>query len=148
MTHAGAAAATMENEPSAPPTKSTAEEMSERAKDELAKIAKEMGMPVWALYCIGIGKFFFSCLVSPLLLSRRFSLCLDRMLFSSMFAGWGVVEKQFDVFLFFFFIHSFSSTSDELYSMNFLLKLDYCLFLGWWFSFLINLVFGIEIFFL
>nr|CAH0104654.1 unnamed protein product [Daphnia galeata] len=50
----GAAAATMESEPSAPPTKSTAEEMSERAKDELAKIAKEMGMPVWALYCIGI----------------------------------------------------------------------------------------------
>jgi hypothetical protein len=88
MTHAGAAAATMESEPSAPPTKSTAEEMSERAKDELAKIAKEMGMPVWALYCIGLGKFFFFDF-SPLLLSRRFSLCLDRMLFSLMFAGWG-----------------------------------------------------------
>jgi hypothetical protein len=47
-----------------------------------------MGMPVWALYCIGIGKFFFFDF-SPLLLSRRFSLCLDRMLFSFMFAGWG-----------------------------------------------------------
>lgn len=28
--------------------------MSEKAKEQLTKIAKEMGMPVWALYCIGI----------------------------------------------------------------------------------------------
>jgi hypothetical protein len=28
------------------------------AKEQLAKLAKEMGMPVWALYCIGIGKSF------------------------------------------------------------------------------------------
>ena len=40
------------------PTKSAADEMSEKAKEQLTKIAKEMGMPVWALYCIGIGKFF------------------------------------------------------------------------------------------
>ena len=73
MTHAGAAAATMENEPSAPPTKSTAEEMSERAKDELAKIAKEMGMPVWALYCIGIGKFFFSIFLAVVAISTFFA---------------------------------------------------------------------------
>lgn len=44
-----------ENE--APVTKSTADEMSEKAKEQLTKIAKEMGMPVWALYCIGIGEF-------------------------------------------------------------------------------------------
>jgi len=37
-------------------TKSTGEEMSEAAKEELDKIAKEMGLPLWALYCIGIGK--------------------------------------------------------------------------------------------
>lgn len=39
-----------------PPTKSAADEMSEKAKEQLTKLAKEMGMPVWALYCIGIGK--------------------------------------------------------------------------------------------
>ena len=54
------AGATAESEPPAPPTKSTADEMSEMAKEQLAKIAKEMGMPVWALYCIGIGKLEFS----------------------------------------------------------------------------------------
>jgi len=42
-------------------TKSTSEEMNEAAKEELEKIAKEFGLPLWALYCIGIGKdcFFF-----------------------------------------------------------------------------------------
>ncbi|XP_046440576.1 synaptotagmin 1-like isoform X6 [Daphnia pulex] len=54
-----AAGATAESEPPAPPTKSTADEMSEMAKEQLAKIAKEMGMPVWALYCIGIA---FCCI--------------------------------------------------------------------------------------
>lgn len=39
-----------------PPTKSAAEEMGEKAKEELTKLAKQMGMPVWALYCIGIGE--------------------------------------------------------------------------------------------
>ena len=38
------------------PTKSTADEMAEKAKEQLAKLAKEMGIPTWALYCIGIGK--------------------------------------------------------------------------------------------
>lgn len=46
-----------------PPTKSAADIMSEQAKEQLSKLAKEMGMPVWALYCIGICKldisFFF-----------------------------------------------------------------------------------------
>ena len=36
-------------------TKSTGEEISEAAKEELGKIAEEMGLPLWALYCIGIG---------------------------------------------------------------------------------------------
>lgn len=52
-------------EKEAPVTKSTADEMSEKAKEQLTKIAKEMGMPVWALYCIGIGTlsvFFCSIL--------------------------------------------------------------------------------------
>ena len=49
---------TVENEGAAAvPTKSTADEMSEKAKEQLTKIAKEMGMPVWALYCIGIGNY-------------------------------------------------------------------------------------------
>lgn len=50
--------AATESEP-VPPTKSTADEISEKAKEQLVKLAKEMGMPVWALYCIGIGKFHF-----------------------------------------------------------------------------------------
>ena len=48
------------------PTKSTADEMAEKAKEQLAKLAKEMGIPTWALYCIGIGKrshFFKSVLL-------------------------------------------------------------------------------------
>lgn len=45
-----------ESEPAVPPTKSAADEMSEKAKEQLTKLAKEMGMPVWALYCIGICK--------------------------------------------------------------------------------------------
>ena len=49
-TESGAAAAAV-------PTKSATDEMSEKAKEQLTKIAKEMGMPVWALYCIGIGNF-------------------------------------------------------------------------------------------
>jgi len=36
-------------------TKSTSEEMNEAAKEELEKIAKEFGLPLWALYCIGIA---------------------------------------------------------------------------------------------
>lgn len=44
------------SEEAIPATKSTGEEMSEAAKEELGKIAKEMGLPLWALYCIGIGK--------------------------------------------------------------------------------------------
>ena len=57
-----------ESEPAVPPTKSAADEMSEKAKEQLTKIAKEMGMPVWALYCIGIGK-----LIQQLdVVSRRF----------------------------------------------------------------------------
>lgn len=48
---------TAESEPSVPPTKSAGSDMSEIAREEMAKIAKEMGLPVWALYCIGIGKF-------------------------------------------------------------------------------------------
>ena len=46
--------AASENEP-ALPTKSSADEMAEKAKEQLGKLAKEMGVPLWALYCIGIG---------------------------------------------------------------------------------------------
>lgn len=38
------------------PTKSAADEIAEKAKEQLAKLAKEMGIPTWALYCIGIGE--------------------------------------------------------------------------------------------
>lgn len=37
------------------PTKSAADEIAEKAKEQLAKLAKEMGIPTWALYCIGIA---------------------------------------------------------------------------------------------
>lgn len=37
------------------PTKSAADEMAEKAKEQLAKLAKEMGIPTWALYCIGVA---------------------------------------------------------------------------------------------
>lgn len=56
------------------PTKSAADEMSEKAKEQLTKIAKEMGMPVWALYCIGIGNFKntkYSALKLPLVLDFK-----------------------------------------------------------------------------
>lgn len=84
FTIAGAAAgATAESEPPAPPTKSTADEMSEMAKEQLAKLAKEMGMPVWALYCIGIGKSFptFS-------LSFAFLSSLEKVTVSRSHAHW------------------------------------------------------------
>ncbi len=84
FTIAGAAAgATAESEPPAPPTKSTADEMSEMAKEQLAKIAKEMGMPVWALYCIGIGKSF-----STFSLSFAFFFSTEKVTVSRSHALW------------------------------------------------------------
>lgn len=38
------------------PTNSSAEDLTEKANEQLSTLAKEMGIPVWAVYCIGIGK--------------------------------------------------------------------------------------------
>ena len=98
---AGAAAgATAESEPPAPPTKSTADEMSEMAKEQLAKIAKEMGMPVWALYCIGIGKSVSDVFaVVCLFFSPKVGSNLARMLFDVLA---GVGRSMFVLFCFVF----------------------------------------------
>jgi len=54
-TAAAAAAAAGGGDEAVEATKSTGEEISEAAKEELGKIAEEMGLPLWALYCIGIA---------------------------------------------------------------------------------------------
>ena len=64
------------------PTKSAADEMAEKAKEQLAKLAKEMGIPTWALYCIGVGKrshFIYSMLLKAFSIDkmRRISVLVN-----------------------------------------------------------------------
>ena len=76
--------AATESESAVPPTKSAADEMSEKAKEQLTKLAKEMGMPVWALYCIGICKWLVSLLMISMCINSYLPLLSSFELLSFM----------------------------------------------------------------